>query len=67
MNELIEYKALLQDPARYFREPQDVVIEDSLDAAQKIGILKAWQDRAFADAEDRNIRGKLHSALKQCQ
>jgi hypothetical protein len=65
MNELIEYKAMLQDPARYFKEPQDVAIEDSLDATQKIGILKAWQDRAFADTEDRNMRGKLISEISQ--
>jgi hypothetical protein len=65
MNELVEYKAMLKDPARYFNEPQDVVIADSLDAAQKIGILKAWQDRAFENTEDRNIRGKLISEISK--
>ena len=65
MNELIEYKAMLKDPARYFKEPQDVVIADSLDAAQKIDILKAWEARAYTDTEDRNMRGKLVNALSR--
>jgi hypothetical protein len=62
MNELVEYKAMLQDPARYFNEPQDVVIADSLDAAQKISILKAWE---ASYAEDQNMRGKLVNALSR--
>jgi hypothetical protein len=65
MNELIEYNAMLKDPARYFKEPQDVVIEDSLDVVQKIGVLKAWHDRAFS-SKDNTMRGKLASALSQC-
>lgn len=65
MNELIEYKAMLRDPARYFKEPQDVVIADSLDAAQKVDILKAWQDHAYGDTEDRSMRGKLVNALSR--
>lgn len=63
MNELIEYKAMLTDPARYFKEPQDVVMADTLDAAQKIDILKAWQARIYADRENRNMCGKLVNAL----
>lgn len=63
MNELIEYNAMLKDPARYFKEPQDVVIADTLDAAQKIDILKAWQDRIYTERENRNMRGKLVNAL----
>jgi hypothetical protein len=63
MNELVEYKAMLQNPARYFNEPQDVVIADSLDATQKISILKAWE---ASHANDRNMHSKLISALDQC-
>jgi hypothetical protein len=65
MNELIEYKAMLNDPGRYFKEPQDVVIADTLDVAQKIGILKAWQARVYTEREDRNIGGKLVNALSR--
>jgi hypothetical protein len=63
MNELIEYNAMLKDPARYFKEPQDVVIADTLDSAQKFDILKAWEARAYTERENRNMRVKLVSAL----
>jgi hypothetical protein len=63
MNELIEYNAMLRDPARYFKEPQDVVIADTLDAAQKVDILKAWEARIFTERENRNMHIKLVSAL----
>ncbi|HEX5057292.1 MAG TPA: hypothetical protein VFX02_12450 [Gammaproteobacteria bacterium] len=65
MNEMIEYNAMLKDPGRYFKEPQDVVIADTLDAAQKIGILKAWQARIYTERENRNIDGKLVNALSR--
>jgi hypothetical protein len=42
-----------------------VVIADSLDAVQKIDILKAWEARAYAGTEDRNMRGKLVNALSR--
>ncbi|HEY3488427.1 MAG TPA: hypothetical protein VGL10_10210 [Gammaproteobacteria bacterium] len=63
MTELIEYKILLQNPERYFKEPEDVVNADSLDQAQKIDILKAWESQQYYI--DQDIRSKVGYALSQ--
>ncbi|MBV9575842.1 MAG: hypothetical protein JO149_04390 [Gammaproteobacteria bacterium] len=51
------------DPASVFKNPQDVLREESLSRSQKIDILRRWayDEREIAVAEEENMLGEGNS------
>jgi hypothetical protein len=56
-------------PAHIFKSPMDVVQADSIRPAEKLAILKAWEDdeRALLRAEDDGMIGGKHAHLHKVQ
>lgn len=49
----------LHDPARFYREPKDVLRDESLSVHQQLAVLKQWEVDAIElqVAEDENMAG----------
>lgn len=57
----------LLDPAAVFGVPEDVVSEQSLTKAQKVEILRRWQDQAAEEAValEEGIQGEENDLLRR--
>jgi hypothetical protein len=65
MNHVLDIKAAMSNPSKFFESPKEVLVHPDLNRAAKIDILRQWEvdARLLSVAEEENMQDGEHSHL----